>query len=649
MTIPKLLFLNTPEEIARESQAELARSQKILGRILKKASKRTVRNTLLPFNELVRIVSEVALQGQLLFNVHKQAAVRDAANRAYLAADSFTTDLSLNRSLYEAFERLDVSKQDDETKYAVLKILRDFRRAGVNRDEATRAKIKALNDEISQIGTTFDRNINEDVRKIAVSEPKELVGLPPDYVAAHPVKDGAITITTSYPDALPIFQYARNDDVRCRLRKEFDDRGYPKNLEILKQLLEKRYDLARILGYENYEVYVMENKMIGSAKAAEEFVEKISQAAETRMNQDYQLLIHRKKEDLPDAMELEPWDTSYYIERVRTEQYAFDSQELRPYLRFENVRDGLFDITGKLFGLRYKHLTDVRVWDKSVECYDVYEGRCRLGRFYLDLHPREGKFSHAAQFSVVVGMKGVQLPQAVLVCNFPDPEKSAGPALMEHSDVVTFFHEFGHLLHAILSGRSRWLETSMEGIEFDFIEAPSQMLEEWARQSEGLRRFAKHHSTGALIPEELIKRMEHAQAVGRGLSVRRQIFFAALSLAYYSHDPAGMDTTAIARELNRTYYPVPWHEGTHFQCNFGHLNGYSAAYYTYMWSLVIAKNLFSKFLDSRSIMDRKTAKRYRNTILEAGSIRPASEMVRDFLERDPSFDAFQAWLNEGVN
>ena len=148
---------------------------------------------------------------------------------------------------------------------------------------------------------------------------------------------------------------------------------------------------------------------------------------------------------------------------------------------------------------------------------------------------------------------------------------------MEHSDVVTFFHEFGHLLHAILSGRSRWLETSMEGIEFDFIEAPSQMLEEWARRSEGLRRFAKHHSTGALIPEELIKRMEHAQAVGRGLSVRRQIFFAALSLAYYSHDPAGIDTTAIARELNRTYYPVPWHEGTHFQCNFGHLNGYSAA------------------------------------------------------------------------
>jgi thimet oligopeptidase len=367
------------------------------------------------------------------------------------------------------------------------------------------------------------------------------------------------------------------------------------------------------------------------------------------MKEDYRVLLERKKEDSPAAEELEPWDASYYIERVRSEKYAFNSQEIRPYLRFENVRDGILEITAELFGLSYKRLAGAAVWHKSVEVYDVYEGRKRLGRFYLDLHPREGKFSHAADFTVMVGLKGVQLPQAALVCNFPDPQHSAGPSLMEYSDVVTFFHEFGHLLHAILSGHSRWLRTSVEGIEFDFIEAPSQILEEWTQQFEGLQLFAKHYSTGEVIPKELVNRMKRALAVSRGLLVRRQIFLAALSLAYYSRDPVDIDTTAMARELNRVYYPVPWHEGTHFQCNFGHLNGYGAAYYTYMWSLVIAKDLFSIFLNSKSIMDRKTAKRYRHAILEAAGVRPASEMVKDFLGRNLSLDAFQGWLTEGTS
>jgi thimet oligopeptidase len=647
MTVPKQLVLKTPEEVLRASDAEITRARKILDGILKEPGPRTVENTFIPYNELLRTVSEVSLQCQLLFNVHAQAAVRDAANGAYLAADSFATELSLNRPLYNAFKAMDVSKEDEETKYAVWKTMRDFHRAGVDQDEAAREKIKTLNDEISEIGTAFDRNINEDVRTITVDKQEHLAGLPPDYIAAHPVKDGRITINTTYPDSLPIFQYAKNDDVRHRLRKEFDDRGYSKNLEILQHLIEKRYELARILGYENYAAYVMEDKMIGSAKAAEEFVKKISTAADARTRQDYTLLLERKKEDSPAAVKLEPWDTSYYIERLRAERHAFDSQEVRQYLQFEKVRDGIFNISGKLFGLHYKRLNDVPVWNESVEVYDVYEGHKRLGRFYLDLHPREGKFNHAAEFTVVVGLKGIQLPQAALVCNFPDPRKSAGPALMEHSEVVTFFHEFGHLLHVILSGHSRWLTTSVEKIEFDFIEAPSQLLEEWAYQPESLRQFAKHPVTGETISEEIIERMEHAEAVARGLLVRRQVFFAALSLRYYNCDPTGIDTTSVAKELSEAYYLIPWHEGTHFQCNFGHLNGYSAAYYTYMWSLVIAKDLFSRFQDSKSIFNRDTAELYRRAVFDSASMRSAKAMVKEFLGRDVRFNSFDAWLKEG--
>ncbi len=649
MTKPRLLFLKTPKDVAATSEAMLNEARRILERILQVKGKRTVANTLVPFNDLSNLVSQVGLQGQLLFNAHTVAAVRDAANKAYLAADSFSTELSLNRPLYEIFESLDVSKADAETKYAVWKILRDFRRAGVDRDEATRARLKALNDEISSIGSTFDRTINEDLRTIAVPNAQELEGLPADYVARHkPEPDGTIKLTTAYPDALPVFQYATHAELRQRLQKEFLDRGYPKNLDVLQRLLEKRHELARLLGYEHYAAYVTEDKMIGSAKAAADFIEKLTQAAAGRTQTDYALVVARKQTDNPTATGLDPWDPNYYIERVRAEQYQFDSQEVRPYLPFEGVRDGLFAITGQLFGLRYRRVRGVPVWHRSVEVYDVYEDRRRLGRFYLDLHPREGKFSHAAEFSILVGLKGVQLPQAALLCNFPDPRAAKGPTLMEHGDVVTFFHEFGHLLHAILSGHSKWLKTSMEGIEWDFVEAPSQMLEEWARRPESLQRFARHYKTGEPIPRGLVDRMERAQAVARGLWTSRQIYFAALSLAYYSREPAGIDTTSLAKEMNLRYYPVPWYEGTHLQCNFGHLNGYSAVYYTYLWSLVIAKDLFSEFAKAKSMLDPKRAARYRKAVLEAASVRPAAEMVEAFLGRPMRFDAFQAWLNEGA-
>lgn len=650
LTTPKLLFLDSPQAVAKAADAELARARKILDTILVAKGPRTGKNTLVPFNEISMVISEVGFQGQLLFNAHTDAAVRDAANKAYLAADSLQTELSLNRGLYEAFAALDVSKEAEETKYAVSKILRDFRRAGVDKDEATRGRIKALNDEIAEIGSAFDRNINEDLRSITVASVAELAGLPSDYVAGHKPKDGGpITITTAYPDALPVFQYAAKADVRRRLQKEFFNRGYPKNLEVLAKLLAKRHELARLLGCDHYAAYVTEDKMIGSAKAAADFVEKILRASEGRTERDYQVLVERKRKDVRSATGLDPWDPNYYLERVRAEQYRFDSQQVRPYLEFERVRDGIFEITSKLFGVRYRRVRNAKVWHEAVEVYDVYENRARLGRFYLDLHPREGKFSHAAMFPVLLGVRGAQLPQAALVCNFPDPHKTAGRALMEHTDVVTFFHEFGHLLHAILSGRSTWIKTSMEGIEWDFVEAPSQMLEEWARRPEGLQRFAKHHETGKPIPKGLVERMERAQAVGRGLWVQRQDYFAALSLAYYSRDPNGVDTTALAKDLNAKYYPVPWYDGTHFQCNFGHLNGYSAVYYTYLWSLVIAKDLFSRFAKAKSILDPATAKKYRKEILEAGSVRPAAEMVRRFLGRETGFDAFRAWLDEGAS
>ncbi len=645
----EVAVLQFAKSLKGKGESLLATARADLGRLVKAKGRRTIANTLEPYNHMMMAVSEVGLQGQVLFNAHTKKSVRDMANKIYEAAESFATEASLNRPLYEAFAALDVSRADRETKFAVTKILRDFRRAGVDRDEATRKRIKTLNDEIVSIGSAFDRNINDDVRSIELASRDELDGLPQDYIEAHaPRPDGKIRITTQYPDALPVFAYARRAEVRKALLFQFQDRGYPKNLEVLATLLEKRHELATLLKYTDYADYVTEDKMIGSASNAAEFIARIANAAQARTDKDFVLLLERKRTDSPWAPNLDPWDPNFYIDRVRAEQFAFDAQEVRPYLRFEDVREGLFAITGKLFGVRYRRVPGVPVWHDSVEVFDVLEGRRRLGRIYLDLHPREGKYGHAAMFGVIVGIRGVQLPQAALLCNFPDPAKTNGPALMDHGDVVTFFHEFGHLIHGILSGTSKWTRTAMDGIEWDFVEAPSQMLEEWARRPESLRLFAKHVDTGEPIPDDLVARMERAQAVGRGLLTVRQVTFAALSLAFYRADPGGLDTTALAKEIYAQHYPVPWYEGTHFQCNFGHLNGYSAIYYTYLWSLVIAKDLFGEFRKSKTILDPRPARRYRKEILEAASRVPARKMIESFLGRPTSFDAFEAWLNEAA-
>ena len=295
--------------------------------------------------------------------------------------------------------------------------------------------------------------------------------------------------------------------------------------------------------------------------------------------------------------------------------------------------------------MTYRQVHGLKLWHKDVTAWDVHESGRHLGRFYLDLHPRPDKYGHAAQFDYRTGIAGRRLPHAVLVCNFPNPADSpTGVALMEHSEVETFFHEFGHLLHTIFSGHRRWMGNSGITTEWDFVEAPSQMLEEWCYDAEALQLFARHYQTGESIPARLVQGLRAAADFGKGLNAAHQMFYAAVSLNYYNRDPANMNTTNMLVELQERYSPFPYVEDTHFQCSFGHLDGYSAYYYTYMWSLVIAKDMFSKFA-VEGLLNADTAMYYRNSVLDPGGSKKASDLVEDFLGRAFSFDAFEAWLN----
>jgi thimet oligopeptidase len=626
-------------------ETRLGRAQKAIDRLTAAKGRRTVDNTLVPYDEALNDLDAAGSQASLVENVHPDAAMRTAAELLSQKASAFGTALSLNRAVYDALAAIDLKGLDPVTKFYVERSLRDFRLAGVDRDEATRKKVTALREELVEIGQEFSRNIRDDDRTVTLKSADELAGLPQDYIDRHaPDAKGEIKLTMDYPDAIPVFQYAKSGDLRERMYRAYNNRAHPKNMDTLKRMMAKRHELATTLGYKTWAEYITADKMVGSDAKAAEFIDEVVNASGARAKSEYEVLLAGLRQDAPDARVVQPWESGYYSEQVRKTNYDFDSQKVRPYFAYENVKRGVLGVTSNLFGVEFREVKDAPVWHESVDCYEMFEGGKLIGRFYLDMHPRDGKFNHAAQFDIRTGIAGRQIPEAALVCNFPGGDPG-DPGLMQHSDVTTFLHEFGHLIHTLFAGHQPWVGIGGIRTEWDFVEAPSQMLEEWAWDPAVLRTFATHHETGEPIPVELVQQMKRANEFGKGLGVRRQMVYAQISLSFYRGDPKAIDTDALVRDITARYQPFPHVEGTHLQCAFGHLGGYSAIYYTYMWSLVIAKDMFAQF-DRNDLMKPGVAVRYRNAILAAAGTKPAAEMVEDFLGRPFNSEAWQAWLNQ---
>ena len=569
----------------------------------------------------------------LLSEVSPDQEVRAYAEQRAQEIDRLRTDRGLDRQLYDVLAATDATGLDELATRFREHVLRDFRRSGVDQSEEVRARLREISERLTVLEQDFARVIREDVRSIRV-RPEQLAGLPEDWIAAHPpAEDGLVSVSTDYPDYVPFRTFAQDAAARRSLTIEFLNRGWPDNETVLHEMLALRDEKARILGYRTWPDYDADVKMIGTAQAIAEFVERLTDAAEAAGRRDIQTLLERKAQDDPAATGLDSSDAGYYGELVRREQYDVDAQEVRRYFDFARVRAGLLHVTGRLFGIEYRAV-DVPTWHEDVAAYDVVRDGEALGRIYLDLHPREGKFKHAAQFDLVGGLAGRQAPEGVLVCNFPR-------GLMEHQHVVTLFHEFGHLVHHVLGGQQRWARFSGVATEWDFVEAPSQMLEEWAWDADVLRTFATDDE-GTPIPAELVARMRAAKDFGKGLFVRTQLFYTAVS--YYLHRDRPADHDAAVRELQARYDLFEFIEGTHFHAAFGHLAGYTSAYYTYLWSLVIAKDLHSAF-DPADPFDPAPAHRYRDRILAAGGSKDAAVLVEEFLGRPFAFDAFAAWLD----
>lgn len=581
----------------------------------------------------IELANAFAVAG-LVAQVHPDKAIREQAEEIEVEANRFHTGLMLDVAAFTALDSVPKDGLDEAATRMLEHSLRDFRRAGVDRDEATRQRLREISEREVELGQAFSRGIR-DGRRTTKLPAEAAAGLPQDWVEAHPVgDDGTFEVTTEYPDTVPFMTFATDGDARRRVVTTQYDIAWPDNDRVLADLLAVRHEHATMLGYADWPSYDAEVKMIGTGPAIPAFITEIANDTEAAGRAEIEVLLERARQDDPSVAAVDASNWRHYAEVVRREQYDVDAQEVRRYFDFTKVRQGLLEVTGRLFGLEYAEVPDATSWHEDVTTYDVALDGEPLGRIRLDLHPRDGKYNHAAQFDLKPGVRGVQLPEGVLVCNFPR-------GLMEHGDVVTLFHEFGHLVHHVLAGRHDWVRFSGVATEWDFVEAPSQMLEEWAWDAEVLAGFATDES-GTPIPADLVARMRAGEEFGKGFMARTQMFYAAVS--YYLHLERPEDITSRVAELAREYNLVAQLPGTHFHAGFGHLGGYTSAYYTYMWSQVIAKDLFSAF-DPDDLLAPGPARAYRDKVLAAGGSGDAADLVADFLGRPYNAEAFRAWMN----
>ncbi len=625
--------INTAETLTARCVSDEAKFREHLALLESFNGTPTVTDYYQSLDSLLASMSTVSSYASSLAGVHPDEELRTAGDDCTLLLTKLATDINLSRPVYEAVSRIDASNADETTQFSLQKLLLSFQLSGVDKDAATRDRIRVLSDEITAIGQEFDRNIREDTRYLELGSLDDLSGLPEDYIAAHqPNDDGKIVISTRYPDVFPFFEYAENDALRKEMLVLFGNRAYPKNEEVLRNLIVARQELAQLAGFNNYAELVTADKMSGSPERVADFLQDLKSYTAAAQDAEYDVLLARLREDDPQAERLEAWQNSYIRSKVRREQYDVDTKVVREYFNYEASRDGILTLVQELFDVQIVPW-ETETWHEDVEAYELLDGGETIGRFYLDMQPRDGKFQHAAMFPFVNGIEGQQLPVAGLICNFP-----SGTEPMQHSQVVTFLHEFGHLIHWMFAGHQDWSNVSGISTEWDFVEAPSQMLQEWVWDYDTISVFARN-AEGEVLPRDMHERMVAARDFGLGMGTRRQLSFAGLSLGLYSSDPADIDFDEHAAEMARTYTRFEPTEGSHGWAAFGHLNGYSAIYYTYQWSLAIGTDMFTRFKEG-GLRNVEVAKAYKEKVLAAGGSRPAEELVTDFLGRPISFQTY---------
>lgn len=632
------------------AESVIKTSDKIVAELLTiQDSERTFENTMLPLDNIATGLGMVVYPVYLMANVHTDEEIRDECNQIVVKIDNYSVDLTANVDVYEAVMAFSktpgaVSLTGERKKFLEDSIL-EFKRIGFGLEKEKRNRVTELQKKLSSLGQTWNKNINTYRDTLFVTE-EQISGLPEAYMKERMQEDGTYAIDLSYPSFRPFMRLSNSDEARQMLLKKYLTRASETNMTILDSLIMARHAMATTLGYKTFAEYQTETRMVKTPAVVWEFEKDLQERLKEKALAEYDELLAIKSRETGETAEvINYWENNYYLNKLKIEKYNVDGEIVKQYFEISNVIDGLFLIYQQLLGVKFEQVENPSVWHEDVRMYEAYDEATgtHLGSFYLDLFPRDAKYGHAAMFSVRKGKRldyGSYLrPVSSLVCNFPKPSEYS-QSLLTHDQVETFFHEFGHLMHGLLTTAELWTYSGT-AVPRDFVEAPSQMLENWIWNKESLNLFAKHYQTGKAFPEDLLNNMLAAKNVNSGNATLQQVFYGTLDMTLYDgFDPEGdKSTTDVVRDLQNSITMFPYIEATNMQTSFGHLNGYASSYYGYLWSLVIAQDLFSKF-EEKGIMSPEQGRQYRDLILAPGGSREPMELIKEYLGRQPDNAAF---------
>lgn len=636
------------DEIIRQTREAIESIGKI------RASKRNFDNTMRAFDLAYHRFSNVFNTLYLMAYTHPDSAIRNQCQASVDALSRFDNEIALNEKLYKATSEYAKTREAKQLSGFKKKYLNDRMRFyalnGFNLPKEKRDQLKTILDSITTLGLEFSSNIAA-VKDVLELEEAEMDGLPQEYKDLHRAANGKYIIDLSYPSVVPFFQLATNENARKKLFMLYLNRAADKNLDLLPRLLEQRKKAANLLGFKTAAEYFIADNMAVQPQKVWEFENSLLEKIKPKVEADYNELleIKRKYTGDPSASVINEWEYRFYLNKLLKEKYDVDNQKIREYFEVNHVISGILEICKRLYNVDFVEVSNAPVWHSDVKLYEMKSNGEVVARIYLDLYPRNDKYKHFACFGLYNGVKignNYQIPTAALVCNFPRPTETT-PGLLTHDDVVTFFHEFGHMMHFVLSRSELSSQSGISNVH-EFVEVPSQFFENWAWNYEALSFFARHYKTGEILPKALYDKMFAARNVCSGIDANKQIFYGMLDMTYHDKfNPEGKETTTdVLARLQNQIGVFKYTPGTHIQASFDHLVGYAAGYYGYMWSKVYAEDLFSVF-EKEGIMNPQTGLRFKNEILSKGSTEDENTIIRKFLGREPNQEAFLKSL--GIN
>lgn len=597
-------------------------------------------NRIAPLDAALLVIADAGGYGPFLANCHSDEAVRDAGNDARERLNKWATDLVFRSEINGAVMAVDTTELEGLEARSVTFWKRDLKRAGHELTPTDRRELQSLRSRLIEIEVAFNKNIADDASTLELSR-DDLDGLPLSYVdtLAEGARPDTVVVSMDYPQYEPFMRQATNRDNRRELQHTYYNRAAG-NMPLLAEAIIARDRIAELLGYPTWADHQMEIKM-ADTDAVREFYRSIVPGLSLRAKIDKARLQALLDADHP-SEQLSSWDWVFYDDQQAKTEFGVDQNEVAKYFPLEPVVAAMLEITAEVFGIRYEPVATIGTWHPDVRTYQIIDADTErpMAVFFLDLHPRDGKYTHAACWSLQKGCRlddgTYRQPYAGVLANFTKPTPKT-PSLLEHDEVLTLFHEFGHVLHECLTdvdlGKFAGFDT-----EWDFVEAPSQIMENWTWNADVLRRFAKHHETGAPIPHELVEGLVALRDHNIALKLLRQVYYGTMDLDFHTSGPTP-DLGEIDRNAHRLTL-LPFHEDTAFAAGFGHLlGGYDAGYYGYLWSMVYGDDMFSVF-ESEGVLSPEVGRRYRREILAPGSSRDAIEHLRAFLGREPSTNAF---------